>query len=509
MIEFERGEPISKQLAIVWDRPHIRAWQISANGRRCEVVREAVYDEPGSLQDAELLSALLELFRSRFEGVESVCVVLPRDRVNWQEFEVPNVPAAELPAIVQFQYSTQVAGATDHTIVDFLPPSTTVDGPLHVHAVGLPDRVVKLAGALADGLGVPLVYVGVSSLAVAELLAAAEQSAPGAIVSSRFYTESVGFQNGRVAYCSARRHEDSEHGRATAQLAEHLRLQLNLDEDDGERVLFVGPDESPFAISEKCTRVEQTQLPVRLNGEVETPWYDGGMLAAVGSVLAINSAAVDHLNFAAPRRPVPPKDYTKQYLRAAIAACALLVVGVFWKTWSDKAALDDRIEESRDKLADIKEFLDAKGELRAVRGTLDDYLTTRVPLAEIMDTVLSSMPDRRKLIVESIEPTQLTGDAVARVKGRAYGASLDDLEQFEAELDRVYQVKPQSKVPSSERPGYKFVLDFEFDVPRERETVTRRATETEAKAETTSSNAGEVEENASASTTEEANNANS
>lgn len=481
----------------------MQMWAMDVSRRRCEVITELCYETDEGLSDAEFASDLIGRIQASFTGIETVSVVLPRDRVNWQEFEVPAVPDGELPAIVQFQYATQVTGANDHTVVDFLSPKhRPAEGPIRVHAVGIGDRVVTMARSIADALGAELTSVGVSSVLLQELTSELQADNPdlqhvAAVVLGRHSVESVEIRNGDLVKSVARRHAGADAQRTFD--AEVRRLQLGFDDDASSALYSFGKVDG--STSGELTAIDASRLPVTVADAVDTSWTDAGLLAAAGSALASLESQADQLNFAAPRQPIPPRDHTKDYIRAAIAAAVLLVVGVGWKTWSDSADLDERIDDTRTAMSNVDEFLDAKGNLREVKATIDEYLDSRMSVRGILKTVLESMPDRRRLIVTSIEPMQITGTMVARVKGRAYGQSLDDLEQFEAELDRHYKVKPQSKIPSEDRPGYHFVLDFEFDVPRQaksasikpkadRETPIRQTTVREkTDKETTNANA--------------------
>lgn len=466
---------------------------INESGDRLNVVRELSFDADDGLSDAEFLTDLLERIKPVFSEAASVSLVLPRDRVNWQQFDVPKVPDAELPSIVQFQYATQVAGAADNTVVDFLPPnSATAATTVRVQASGIPERAVTMARQVADALDAELKFVGVSSLCLLELVVeknadAFENGHLGIVASGAKYCESLETRAGTLTQCVARRHDGSEAAQSRSVDAELRRLELSFEEGALNRIVSFGPIEGH---DEVVVSMSEQDLPFTIANDVATKWHDAGLLAAVGAVRSTQNTGLPQINFAAPRKPVPPKDHTKDYLRAAVAAVAIGIVGIGWKTWSDVSTLNEDIDTARTRISEVDDFLKLKGDLRDVRATLDDFIDSRMQLSSVVEKVLESMPDRKQLVIASLEPTQLTGEMVARVKGRAFGASLDDLEQFEAELDRHYQVKPQSKVPSEERPGYRYMLDFEFDVPKP-----KKVTSTSRQSQTSQSTRGQRDAN--------------
>lgn len=465
-------------MAIIWDRPHLFAVAIEHTaGTSIHVTSTLAIDVDEGQSDAESLSDVTEQLRANFESIDTLSVILPRDRATWRDFSVPNVPDAELPAIVQFQFATQVAGSSDKSVIDFLAPTQrTVGEPIQVQAVAVPERTVMMARQLATSLGAELAGVGLSSLYVLELAASIQPSwltSPHlAVVSAADrYSEVTETVNGDITRCNARRTEAGQHGRHKALSAARQRLELSFEDDAGATIV-VFQDDSESDSAEHSDSIHRNaialdDLPFASDADVEKD--NALVLAAVGSVLVSHASSASkarQVDFAKPREPVPPRDRTKDYLKLAAAAVVLLVVGIGWKTWSDAADLDDRVEAARTKLKGINEFLDRKGELRETRATLETFLGSQMPLNDIVDNILASMPPRDRLIIASLEPGQTTGDNVARVKGKAFAATRADAERFEAELDRYYLVKPQAKTPSDERPGYAFQLNFEFDVPR-------------------------------------------
>jgi type IV pilus assembly protein PilM len=111
-----------KLLAVDWDRKSLRLVLIRPKGDDFDLVKAVSipFTPEVRLDDAESLGAYLrEAMRQARIKAKRAAFCIPREKVVLNSLQLPPTPAAELPALVQFQIVKELPFAADQAALDF------------------------------------------------------------------------------------------------------------------------------------------------------------------------------------------------------------------------------------------------------------------------------------------------------------------------------------------------------------------------------------------------------
>ncbi len=122
---------MARILGIEWDPEHLRVVEATSRGGKVEVRRAFVWTEPvhpNAAQADEAGKRLRERLREAGVAPAPVLFLVGRERLLIREVRYPDVPAAEVPAVVHFQAAKELNFPADEAVIDFALNS--VPGPL-------------------------------------------------------------------------------------------------------------------------------------------------------------------------------------------------------------------------------------------------------------------------------------------------------------------------------------------------------------------------------------------
>ncbi len=345
-----------------------------------------------------------------------VMIVLPREEVVVRHLELPPAQDDELPTLVRFQAATKSTVPLDQVALDFLPlPQRPDVAGRDVLLVTVPqERIGRLYGAAVIA-GLEVVSVGVSSVATAELVLAAEAASSKtpselALVVARHgdRVELAVVGNGHLYFSHSTQTVANQPDRpSTAILAEISRSLVanskRLPPGKFARVWLIGGAKEDVELGNALKErfgCEVARLdPFTANG-VEVVGAVGNaehsaFAGPIGQLVANcreGSSSVDFLN---PRRPVVKKDYSNYKRGAAIAAAVLLLIGIF-------AVRSMKVAEAKKAVADTNEAIKSQQQL-------NKQLTPKVAIVDRIEEWTNSSVnwlDQTQQLVETMDGTE-------------------------------------------------------------------------------------------------------
>lgn len=285
-----------------------------------------------------IAQALAPLHTGRARAV----VIIPRADLSWQNYDLPPVPADDLPDLVHLQAQRDLPLADDGEGFDFLPLSGDEQHPYRVLGVGmLPDELERIRG-ICDAADLKLDHIVPEPLGWPELgrRIAAQAGEPESLVvfaamagrqAIVWASEGDALRLVRTIWLPEEPSIDED---AAALSGELRRTLLSLAQShhadrSAARCVYCGTNAEAVA-GQLGALLSKPVLAVPLETLVEVPDATGGTtpsrielapLAAIAAALAERRAPlVDLLH---PRRRPVPASRMRTYVLAAIAAAAL------------------------------------------------------------------------------------------------------------------------------------------------------------------------------------------
>ncbi len=283
-------------------------------------------------------------------STSKVMVVLPREEVVVRHLELPPGNDEELPTIVRFQAASKSTVPLDQVALDYLPlPQRTDFAGRDALLVTVPqERIARLYGAAVIA-GLEVVSVGVSSIATAELVFAAETAASKvaadlALVVARHgnRVEMSVVGNGHLYFSHSTQtvQEHAEQG-CSSILAEISRSLVanskRLPEGKFARIWLVGGAKEDVELGNalrerfgcEVDRLDPlTAHGVEVRGTVGSTEHSA-FAGPIGQLVGFSRETAHSVDFLNPRRPVVKKDYSRIKYGAIAAAVAIAIIGIF------------------------------------------------------------------------------------------------------------------------------------------------------------------------------------
>lgn len=417
---------------------------------------------PDAGQSHAWLKDLLTPFRSQSD---QVVVSISREASLLRRLDLPNVPAAELPVHVSFQARTRLAQPLDTLQADFLPAPT---GSAALFTAISKSHSQALQSALTAA-GLKTLQIRPAPISMMELLGAAKSDACILLHLVDDRLELLLFQQGVLLVTHGTR-LCAEDPLVPQILAETTRGLLAFQK-------LIPPNaKSQFLILAEQSRTEELQplLERRLGQPVaeltwpgtvrfqhpEEPNSMSEFAEAVGGALAFATAPAKTVNWLAPRRPQPKRDYRKRRIGILAAGLvAIIATGGYlysnhWSDLSKKASALDK--EDRSNAALLKRAdPDLKSGL-AVEG----WQNSKVNWLEELKQFTPLLPPSDKLYLTSVEMVPQVGNTNSTLRGRisihGLAKQRDDVIKLETAAVNIplkYQVLPHKVTVKTAAPA--------------------------------------------------------
>lgn len=392
------------------------------------VLHAALALPTGTLDAASLGAQLKERLASvGFKGTTAV-IALSHDAMTCREVRHPNIPAEELPAIVQFQVMKESSLPPDDAIVDYVPLAQPLSTGEHRSLTFVVRKSrVQFCEKMCEAAGIKLLAVVPRAVA---LLAGVTKNksesglAVGYACSNSFFV----IHNGEMIFNrSMGTPYDQE------ELISELRRSIAGYENQAhmpalDHVYLAGTELPP----EAQKQIDSFRVPVRLfdpyHGIVGADRLagHGDYAVACGAAQTIKAFKKPPVEFLSPKKVFVKPNRTRSYAiigGVAAAALALLTFGIYWMMTSSADAeiseLQKNIQEKQklEKIYVVDNEVDKRFE--AIKSWKDHEIFV---LEEIYD-LIESFPDIPGVQIikaewKSITPTTTPAPAPSGVAGK-------------------------------------------------------------------------------------------
>jgi hypothetical protein len=367
-----------------------------------EIAVEAVVQIPllegvGAKSHGETIAKALARFKL---GRTPVAAVVPRTGLYWQNYDLPPVPADDLPDLVHMQAQRDLPLADDGEGFDFVPLAGDAEHPYRVLGLGVSvDQLayirevceaaeLKLEAVVPEPLG----WCEVGRRAAVQLPAADGALQLFAAISGRqavvWASEGDALRAIRTIWLPEEATTESDVAALASELRRTIMALTHWDGGEGGEfpLVYCGADaEHIAALLQKV--LSRTVQAAPLEELVQLPGAnaDAPSRTEVAPAAAIAAALGEKRSLAAdllhPRRRPEPPSRQRTYALAGIAA-ALLVLAVAWQAYrSVQAPLEAAAEaaaaraELEPALADLAEDEEKAGEIRQWLAESTNLLT--------------------------------------------------------------------------------------------------------------------------------------
>lgn len=418
-----------------------------------------------------------ELAKQGVRG-EKVVVTLPRSDVVVKRLEVPDAPDDELPILVRFQAAAKSSQPIDELMLDFLPAPRREGLPREVLVATYPKQSAEQIRAVCAAAGLQLASLGITPVALAELVARNEvsQTEPHtSIVVSRhgqrleifvLRRELLLFSHGTRLPEDYTAHEQQQATLAEVSRALVALKGLNATVKVECGWLLVSPGDHTSLLTSLKSRLgcEVNLLDpltsVTLESRVSRPTDPSLYAGPVGILLSQSGDRVASIDFLAPRQPPVKKDpRKKQAILAGIGVGVAALLGISWYTYEYlrlNAQLELQIAEDRE----LNEFIKKGESVVAAAGKLDKWNKRSVGWLDEFAELGQHLPPRDRLFItglkfeEANQPNPKPGDPIGKVVAVGLARERKDVETLTdtliKEKDRFPLGAPITPAPTSE-----------------------------------------------------------
>jgi len=460
---------MSRHLVINWNARTLRYVHVDADRQgRLRVVdagQEELSSEGGT--SAAVLTGVQRLVTRLKAEKSRLLILINRGSVDSITFTVPPAAESELPALVQNMAIRDIPGATEQTPIDFIAYSPDPAGTRSVSAMALVADEHLLVRQLIQQAGCRTQRVLVSTHPLRAFVPAEIQKSSGDVGASDSATLVVsrGDDVADVLLCSNGLPMLSRTIRLAADASQleinrYLRMetQRTLISASGQlahaikvaNVVVVGNPQQTDGLDEVLSEHFQVAVagvqPISLLTDPDAA--DPGVIAVnSGSFAPLLAAAFEDatsiapaIDFANPRRPLPPANRTRQV--AVVAAIVGLVIGGGWYyVWSQFHEIDTENTRLVNRLNELNELVkDTQGK-RQLAVTLAAWDRNRISWPDELRDLTARIPSSPDLVVQQLTISAAgPGTAVATFRG--VGKQPEVIAQMENNLrDKYHDIR--------------------------------------------------------------------
>lgn len=477
-------------IAFDWEADSLAGIEADVSGETVHVRRCFRYEWPAPSDPPQSAAALGQWLADALkrDGITpgEARVVLPREAVVVRTLDLPRVPENELPDLVRFQAATKSSTPLDRLALDFLPlPVDEADSTLQVLMITVEDARLKRIRETLSAAGIELTSVGISPVAVGELVRRLRGEQPSAPDRATLFV----FQD-------AHRVEISTLVEQRVIFSHHSRLS-GADDADGLRTATAEVNRAVIALSQAQSDLEIAEVCLIHTGDAGSPLEkslaqrfgerlhvldvtktrgvrlgrpaDAAGLAsfapALGALVAAGDPHLAAIDFLAPRRAIVKPDRTK--LRIGLGAAAAVLVGgiAYWMVASQIADLTAQREVIEQSVRDIDTALkQGQPDLEAA-GILAEWTgASRDPLT-VLDRLNRLTPGTDRVYLQELSMSIGGRDQTFNIEGVGAAVEEADVRQLQEILESDgLRVEPIVGRRSSD-PDYPRGFDLKVELP--------------------------------------------
>jgi Tfp pilus assembly PilM family ATPase len=418
-------------------------------------------------------------------GSTTVLLSLPREDAVVKQLDLPNAPDDELPDLVRMQAETKSALSLDKLHLDYLPLPVSDDtegrGVLMVtFSVERANRIRSILKAA----GLELESIGVSSVAVSELIARAEKrkgfdpNETILIVSRHGDRVEISIMQQRhllfthSTSLSAETQQEnhklilSEVNRSIVALSGMLKGKgidrgWVIGHGDESRSLSASLNDRLGCAVEEFDPFEMKEI----ESSVEIPENRSGFSGPLGMLLAKLDATVEGIDFLHPRKPVVKPDRTKAKMGIA-AACLVLVSAVsYGSVQMHLGDLGEQIASKQIEIRDIDSDLKEGKPVLTSATVIGEWDQRNINWLDEMLDLNEILPGTGLIFLRSydFDTSATSGDVLADIQAIGHSRSRMQFRAFSQDLkDQQYAVQPQRTTSKNKDPDYVYSFQSNF-----------------------------------------------
>lgn len=475
---------MADNLVVEWDREQLILATGSASASSIRLNQVVHVDRaPGLLPD-ELGRELSTVLNNSGLKAASAVVVFPRELVTFFRIELPNLPEAELPEMVQMQAATRLTVPVESVCLDFAPLPVKANADMReVLLVTAPRQHVEEAVACLRSCEITLAGIKVSSFSIA---AAAEHgglvssTSPGTVEALVSLTndsiEMIFLENKQVVFSHSGSSWSSLEAVEQAVRKEISRARMAAAQDLGayqvSKLTLLGSEEVTSAVPDSVASRLNDAPVVRvdpseqlINGSFPDDVTAADAVALAG-VITGNRNAGESVDLVNPRKPVEKKDLRRVKSLGGVAA-VLILCAVFFNWRSGKVA---ELHGQRDDYnADTEEIESDYKMSRAERDVgqrLQSWKDRKRSQLDLINQVKELMVDTDRVYIKNFNSKVSTGDSLGTIVLRGLAKKRGDVEDLGQILtDAGFEVEPKEIPSSMQDPKYPVELNLEVRIP--------------------------------------------
>ena len=493
-------------LLLEWDGQIISGLEADYDQKNYEIKQKfsTVFDDnTGEQTESEkrvrrgqtLLSTLQELKIV----TKDVVVVLPRDSVVMKHFQVPHVPAEELPDLVRYQVASQTSVPADHLICDFLPlPVPSESGDHIVLTATIPPQTFHNIRSIIETAGLKLQGVRLSPLAIEELTfhvrSSTDQSHSNNSSTCSLIVAPIGnrlevsWVMGETLLFSHATRSSNQQGFSPDMLIREVTrstipFQKTFSTLRTDTIYFLVPE--MYSEAERRTCIDNLQerfdvpvhplspteeYPVELAPLPERP--ASFFYAPFGALLELQDPSIHSMDLLHPRQKPEKVDRRKQLLVAAGILGVLLLGLAYWFRSRNMNRLEEEIVRLKGEQKSLqKELKDYEPLLKSVE-TLEGWNRSRQSWLNHFSELESLMKGTDQTMFRHIVFQQLSDRSPGKISGEGIAINRQSVEQFNTALAQhpQYTLRPHETTQSDNRKDYPYDFELDLDVNRNEES---------------------------------------
>jgi len=404
---------VARLLGIDWDQRFLRIVEANVQGGKGVLQRAWVWEEqvcPNPAQAEEAGRRLKERLKEAGVAPAPVRFVIGRDGVICRDVLYPDVPANEVPAIVNFQAGKDLSIPIDEAVIDFIP--NRIPGPAgekRALATIIHAELLRSIEKTCQAAGLKLDCVSASGVGHVSNWQAATGPSSGAETAAVLVLNSSGGElsitrDGQLLFSRVLVSPRADGG-ARALLPEVRRTLAAFETQ------FPGAPVRSLNVTGGSTTEERQELATVLGmpvtgyevfpaavGRDIPPTRRGLLAAAAGLVQARKPLQADFLN---PKRTLPPPSRKPLYYAVGAAAAVLFLVGLFIY-WSELARRQQRLEELQASKSKLQKQISDLGDVEKRLEAINTWANGEVILLDELYELAARFPDTPGLRITKV-----------------------------------------------------------------------------------------------------------
>ncbi len=426
---------MARILAIEWDHQQLRVVEAAARVGKVEVRRACAWSEavhPNPVHAEEAGKRLRERLKEAGIAPAPVYFAVGRDRLLFREVRYPDVPAAEVPAVVHFQASKELNFPAEEAVIDYA--LNGVPGPLgEKRALAVVLRKELLAAIQKTCKVAGLKLEGVAARPFAVLAGwQAQASRPPATEARALLV-----LNGSTGeFCAARGREllfsrqlswdfDGPGGSPNGSLSGSLSAPVLIPElrrtlaaytaqylAHPLQTLHLAGAASPALAERLASGLRVTVEPYDPTGGVSLGNVPDAERTGFAGVLGLAQAALSGkrpaVDFLKPKEAHPKDPRKKRYALAAAAAGVLLVLGAAILYGFAVSARNERIEELQSGNARLVKQIGGFGDVDKRMERISEWAGGEMVVLDELYDLVAHFPSQPGVRITKVEWKPLT-----------------------------------------------------------------------------------------------------